>query len=102
MPAALAARLAAIPGVRSAIGDVSVPAELGGMAAVAHGWGSAALTPYILSAGRPPSGPGEVVTGYPAALGTRLTLAATGPARTVTIVGVAGLPAPSPSRRRSS
>jgi len=89
VPAALAARLAAIPGVRSAVGDVSVPAQLGGKAAVAHGWSSAALTPYKLSAGRPPSGPGEVVTGYPATLGTRLTLAATGPARTVTVVGVA-------------
>src|SRR5690242_5336791 len=87
--AALVPRLAAVPGVRSAIGDVSVPAELGGQAAVAHGWSSAALTPYVLSAGRPPRGPGEVVTGYPARLGTRLTLAATEPARTVTVVGVA-------------
>src|SRR5690349_18339207 len=87
--AALAPRLAAVPGVRSAIGDVSVPAELGGRAAVAHGWSSAALTPYVLTAGRPPSGPGEVVTGYPARLGARLTLAATEPARTVTVVGVA-------------
>src|SRR6476661_1462344 len=86
---ALAARLAAVPGVRSAIGDVSVPAELGARAAVAHGWSSAALTPYVLSEGRPPAGPGEVVTGYPATLGARLTLAATGPARTVTVVGVA-------------
>jgi len=86
---ALAARLAAVPGVRSAIGDVSVPAGLGGRAAVAHGWGSAALTPYVLSAGRPPAGPGEVVTGYPATLGARLTLAATERARTVTVVGVA-------------
>jgi putative ABC transport system permease protein len=89
VPAALVARLAAVPGVRSAVGDVSVPAELGGKAAVAHGWSSAALTPYTLTAGRPPRGPGEVVTGYPATLGTRLTLAATGPARTVTVVGVA-------------
>jgi putative ABC transport system permease protein len=87
--AALITRLAAVPGVRSVIGDVSVPAELGGKAGIAHGWSSAALTPYTLTAGRPPNGPGEVVTGYPAALGTRLTLAATGPARTVTIVGVA-------------
>ena len=52
---ALAARLAAVPGVRAAIGDVSVPARLGGRAAVAHGWSSAALTPYVLSAGRPPA-----------------------------------------------
>src|SRR6516165_1580922 len=60
VPAALVPRLAAVPGVRSAIGDVSVPAELGGRAAVAHGWSSAALTPYTLTAGRPPRGPGEV------------------------------------------
>src|SRR4029078_1874136 len=37
----------------------------------------------------PPAGPDEVVTGYPATLGARLTLAATGPAHTVTVVGVA-------------
>ena len=86
---ALIARLAAVPGVRAAIGDVSVPAGLGGRAAVAHGWSSSALTPYVLSAGRPPAGPDEVVTGYPATLGTRLPLAATGPAHTVTVVGVA-------------
>src|SRR6516164_6043644 len=85
----LVARLAAVPGVRSAIGDVSVVAGLGNRAVVAHGWSSAALTPYVLSAGRPPAGPGEVVTGYPATLGARLTLAATEPARTVTVVGVA-------------
>jgi putative ABC transport system permease protein len=86
---ALAARLEAVPGVRSAIGDVSVPAGLGDRATVAHAWSSAALTPYVLSGGRPPAGPDEVVTGYPATLGARLTLAATEPARTVTVVGVA-------------
>jgi putative ABC transport system ATP-binding protein len=76
----LAARLATVPGVQAAIGDVSVPARLGYRAAVAHGWSSAALTPYVLSAGRSPTQPGEVVTGYPAALGARLRLAATEPA----------------------
>jgi putative ABC transport system permease protein len=85
----LAARLAAVPGVRAAIGDVSVPALLGDRTVVAHGWSSAALTPYALTAGRAPAGPGEVVAGYPAPLGTRLLLAATEPARTVTVVGVA-------------
>ena len=85
----LAARLAAVPGVMAAIGDVSVPARLGSHMTEAHGWASAALTPYVLSAGRPPAGPGEVVTGYRAALGTRLLLASAGPARTVTVVGVA-------------
>ena len=66
-----------------------MPARLGGRAAVAHGWRSAALTPYVLSAGRPPARPDEVVTGYPAALGARLRLASTEPVRTVTVVGVA-------------
>src|SRR5262249_9377951 len=78
----------------SAIGDVSVPAGLGDRATVAHGWSSAALTPYVLSAGRAPAGPDEVVTGYPATLGARLTLAATEPAHRVTVVGVARPPHP--------
>src|SRR5262252_5958188 len=78
---ALVARLAAVPGVRAAIGDVSVPARLGNTVAVAHGWSSAALTPYVLTAGRSPARPDEVVTGYPAALGARIRLATTEPAR---------------------
>lgn len=78
-----------MPGVRAAIGDVSVAARLGSRSAEAHGWASAALTPYVLSAGRPPDRPDEVVTGYRAALGARLMLASTGPARAVTVVGVA-------------
>ena len=87
--AALAPRLAAVPGVREAIGDVSAPARLGGRDTVVHGWGVAALTPYVLSAGRPPAGPDEVVAGYRAKLGARLRLASTEAARTVTVVGVA-------------
>jgi putative ABC transport system permease protein len=86
---ALAARLAAVSGVRAAIIDVAAPARLGGRATVAHGWSSAALTPYVLTAGRAPAGPEEAVTGYPAALGARLRLASTGTARTVTVVGIA-------------
>jgi putative ABC transport system permease protein len=86
---ALTARLAAVPGVRAAIPDVSAPARLGGRATVAHGWDSAALTPYVLSSGRPPAGPDEAVTGYRAKLGARLRLASTEAARTVTVVGVA-------------
>src|ERR687885_663059 len=53
--AALAGRLAAVPGVRAAIPDVSAPARLGDRATVAHGWSSAALTPYVLRAGRAPA-----------------------------------------------
>src|SRR5215208_5420534 len=86
---ALTERLAAVPGVKAALGDVSVPVRVGRREAVAHGWGSAALTPYVLAAGRPPAGPGEVVTGYGAALGARLSLASTEPSRKVTVVGIA-------------
>src|SRR3954469_10767860 len=86
---ALTSRLPAVPGVRAAIGDVSVPVQLGRREAVAHGWGSARLTPYVLSAGRPPSGRDEVVAGYGARLGAHLSLASTEPARKVTVVGVA-------------
>ncbi len=86
---ALAARLAAVPGVRAAISDVSVPVRIGGRSAVAHGWDSAALTPYALVSGRSPARPGEVVAGFPAQLGARLPLASTDPTAMVTVVGVA-------------
>jgi putative ABC transport system permease protein len=82
--AATAARLASVPGVRAAIADDSIPVWLGGRATVAHGWASAALTPYVLSAGRAPSGPNEVVSGYPTPLGARVRLISNTDARTVT------------------
>src|SRR4051812_16524508 len=85
----LISRLAAVPGVQAAVGDVSVAVRLGDRDAVAHGWGSAPLTPYVLSAGRPPARPGEVVAGYRASLGARLSLASTEPTRKVTVVGIA-------------
>src|SRR3954454_7503447 len=89
VPSALVAQLAAVPGVRAAIADISVPAQLGGRSTVAHGWSSAPLPPYVLKAGRAPAGPAEAVTGYPAKLGAKLRLASTGTPRTVTVVGVA-------------
>jgi putative ABC transport system permease protein len=85
----LVTRLAAVPGVRAAIGDVSVPAQLGRRSTEAHGWSSRQLTPYVLTAGRAPARASEVVTGYPAKLGARLTMSSTEAARTVTVVGTA-------------
>src|SRR6185312_4443703 len=52
---------AVVTGVRAAVADVSVPARLGARTTVAHGWSSAALTPYVLRAGRAPVRAGEVV-----------------------------------------
>jgi putative ABC transport system permease protein len=86
---ALVPRLAAVPGVRAAVGDVSVPGWLGRRPIVAHGWGSGALAPYVLSAGHAPAGPGEVVTGYRLKLGARLRLTSASAPRTLTVVGVA-------------
>jgi putative ABC transport system permease protein len=86
---ALVGRVASVPGVRGAIGDVAAPAWLSGRATVVHGWASAALAPYVLSSGRPPRSPDEVVTSYPARLGSSLRLVSDAPSRRVTVVGIA-------------
>ncbi len=72
LPRADVARAAAVPGVARAIGDVAVPAgavdghgdPLDGPGVdrlVVHGWSSAALAPYELSAGHAPTGDHDVV-----------------------------------------
>jgi putative ABC transport system permease protein len=56
-------RIAAVPGVDRAVGDVSVPVDLVsvGGSAVGHGWSSAALTPFSLREGSAPGRADEVV-----------------------------------------
>ncbi|RSN70736.1 ABC transporter permease [Actinomadura sp. WAC 06369] len=63
LPAAVADRVAAAPGVRRAVAEVVFPAEIGDPdgASWGHGWESAALTPFTLRDGRPPAAPGEIV-----------------------------------------
>ncbi|MEV7867209.1 ABC transporter permease [Streptomyces sp. NPDC088124] len=72
LPAELVERIAAVPGVRSATGEISFPATLltedgrpvpapSGHEVLGHGWGSAELTPYTLREGAAPRGDGEVV-----------------------------------------
>jgi putative ABC transport system permease protein len=75
VPAALAARLAHVPGVAEAVADVSFPVALrlpdGRTAAgtpatgpiVGHGWQSALLTPFVLRRGHVPEGTNQVVVG---------------------------------------
>ncbi|MGH3399848.1 MAG: ABC transporter permease, partial [Streptosporangiaceae bacterium] len=73
VPAGLAARLAALPGVARAIPQVSVPVALelpggrvvtGGQAGLTgYDWPSAALTPFTLDSGHAPAGPGQIVVG---------------------------------------
>jgi putative ABC transport system permease protein len=72
LPAAALRRVAAVAGVRSAVGDVAFPLTVvgrdgeplptrGDAPAHGHGWPSAALTPYRLSRGRAPTAPDGVV-----------------------------------------
>jgi putative ABC transport system permease protein len=86
---ALLPALRAVPGVQAAIADIGLPALLGNRATEVHNWGSAALAPYLLTGGRAPRGANEVVTGFPAKLGSRLLLTSTGSAHSVSVVGVA-------------
>lgn len=105
VPAALATRLATVPGVRSAVADISVPTEVvgdhgpvpgpTGHPTYLHGWSSAALTPLRLQAGRPPAAPREVVVDAGLAargglrVGAQIRLAASGRGRPLTLVGIA-------------
>jgi putative ABC transport system permease protein len=72
LPVAAVARVAAVPGVARAVGGVAFPVgvfdargrAVGGSdveTPVAHGWPSAALTPYRLRDGHEPSGARELV-----------------------------------------
>src|SRR3954467_11464075 len=74
-------RVAAVPGVARAVGDIAFPAGAWNdrgqpvQAAradrlIGHGWDSAALTPYHLTTGRPPGGPRDVVADV--RMGTRV------------------------------
>ncbi|MFE3139108.1 FtsX-like permease family protein [Streptomyces scopuliridis] len=72
LPAELVATVAAVPGVRTAVGEVSFPATLvtgdgrtlggpDGGEMLGHGWGTAKLTPFALREGAEPRRPGEIV-----------------------------------------
>lgn len=101
LAAGTAADLAALPGVAWAVADVTVPLTWSGRPVEAHGWGSAALTPYEIREGRAPDGPHEVVVddAQPARIGDRVALAHGGSAADYTVVGVAAASAgPSPDR----
>ncbi|SDY08843.1 putative ABC transport system permease protein [Amycolatopsis xylanica] len=69
---ALAAKLAAVPGVRAVVPDVSFPVTLGkqtpGAPVLGHGWDSAQLTPFELKSGKAPQRPNEIVVGQRAGL----------------------------------
>src|SRR5215218_2447430 len=81
LPRDVVERTAAVPGVARAVGDITFPAGAwdgrgrpldarGADRTTGHGWDSAALTPYHLTAGHAPAGPRDVVADT--RLGTRL------------------------------
>ena len=83
VPSGLASRLAAVDGVAASVPDVSFPVALEsangnvatGTAAEpfqAHGWASAALTPFRLTSGHPPVTASQIVLGSGVAASTRL------------------------------
>jgi putative ABC transport system permease protein len=93
LSADLTDELARVPGVAAAIGDVTVPAALASGPITGHGWASAALTPYRLTAGAAP-GPGEVVLDRSlAAVEDRVELVVRGHAETFTVSGLGAGPA---------
>src|SRR3954471_14873714 len=80
-PSTTVERVAAVPGVARAVGDIAFPAAAWNDRAqpvhaeradrlIGHGWDSAALTPYRLTDGRAPPGTREVVAD--ARTGTRI------------------------------
>ena len=101
----LVERVAALPGVDRAIADISVPATIRSRGAVVEGptghptalhpWETAELTPYELAAGHAPAGPDELVVDAGMArrgglhTGDRVRLSSNGPARVMTISGIA-------------
>jgi putative ABC transport system permease protein len=109
IPAALAQRVAGIDGVQAVIADRSIPATVAtgdgrllsapdGGPVVGHGWGSAALTPYRLAAGRAPSIPREVVLDATLAargdlgVGAQVRITSSDGTRSYAVVGLARPP----------
>jgi putative ABC transport system permease protein len=109
IPASLADRVAPIDGVREVIPDRSIPATVAtvegrilsapdGDAVRAHGWSSAALTPYTVTGGRPPHAGREVVLDAAFArqdgitVGDEVRITSALGAETYAVVGLASAP----------
>ncbi|HEV7976778.1 ABC transporter permease [Amycolatopsis sp.] len=88
LDAGLAAKIAAIPGVTGAVGEISFPATVGDAPVLGHAWSSAQLTPYHLTSGAAPA-PGEVVVPE-GRIGDRVDIGAHGKVESFRISGTAG------------
>jgi putative ABC transport system permease protein len=90
LDAGLAAKIAAVPGVTGAVGEVSFPATLGSTPVLGHAWTSARLTPYQLTSGAAPVR-GEVVVPEGRA-GDRVDVGAHGEIESFRVSGTASAP----------
>ncbi|MEV7008347.1 FtsX-like permease family protein [Streptosporangium sp. NPDC051022] len=103
IPAALAKRIAKVPGVAKVVPEIGFPVGLTGADRPVTGrsWESAGLTPYTLRKGRAPATAGEIVTD--AALGRevgqRVRVAGRDGLREYTVTGIAS--GPDQARRTS-
>ncbi|MFI6872808.1 ABC transporter permease [Streptomyces sp. NPDC050400] len=82
----LVAEVAAAPGVRTAVPDLTFPVQRDGAALQAHNWGSTAFTGERLTSGRAPQ-TGEIVTSGGAHVGDRVTLTTPEGERTYRVSG---------------
>ncbi|PRY44840.1 ABC transporter permease [Umezawaea tangerina] len=92
LPADAVGKVGAVAGVRQAVGDITVPMTTETHTPVeVHGWSSAALTPYSLTAGALPARDGEVVVdgSFGVAPGAEVRLSYGGVPSAYKVVGVA-------------
>ena len=95
LPRSAVARAAAVPGVTRAVADITFPAgALGASDLHGHGWDSAVLTPYRLTAGRAPAHARDVVADarLHVRVGTTLRIATPMGAGRYRVTGVATAP----------
>ncbi|HEX6355756.1 FtsX-like permease family protein [Actinophytocola sp.] len=93
LPVDVVDRVAEVPGVAKAVGDLTVPVTVGGQQVAAHGWSAAALTPFSLADGAAPSENGVVLDRDLAAsagvsVGGQVDIAIGAVPRTFTVTGV--------------
>ncbi len=93
LPVEAVERVAAVPGVAQAVGDLTVPVTVGGQPVMGHGWSAAALTPFSLREGGAPRADGVVLDRDLAAahglgVGDEVAVALGAVPRTFTVTGV--------------
>ncbi|MFF2025934.1 FtsX-like permease family protein [Streptomyces sp. NPDC058171] len=106
LDASLVAKAAAVPGARTAVGDVTFPVRTDRAALTAHGWGATAFTGEEPTTGRAPA-TGEVALttgtpvrtadGTPPAVGDRVTLHTADGARDFRVAALVSAPGAGPT-----